>query len=195
MTKIGIFFILIWLATSFFIVWYIRKIKNDLLQVFSDKPSLSKKAKEYFPEEDKENTSTPRPFCFVSRVDPKQLLAVIQQEHPQVIALVLAYLEPNKSSVVLQGLPCEVQADVIYRIANMDHVESEVCLEIERVLEKKLSRLPSEGYLAAGGIENTVEILNLVDDTSRRNIIGKIKDEDPGIAEKINLSLVALKKK
>ncbi|MDR3122547.1 MAG: flagellar motor switch protein FliG, partial [Treponema sp.] len=50
-----------------------------------------------------------RPFDFIRRTDPAHLLNFIQQEHPQTIALILAYLEPNKASVILQNLPHEVQ--------------------------------------------------------------------------------------
>ena len=46
-----------------------------------------------------------RPFDFIRRTDPAHLLNFIQQEHPQTIALILAYLEPNKASVILQNLP------------------------------------------------------------------------------------------
>ena len=53
-----------------------------------------------------------RPFDFIRRTDPAHLLNFIQQEHPQTIALILAYLEPNKASFILQNLPHEVQSDV-----------------------------------------------------------------------------------
>ena len=52
-----------------------------------------------------------RPFDFIRRTDPAHLLNFIQQEHPQTIALILAYLEPQKASVILQNLPDEIQSD------------------------------------------------------------------------------------
>jgi flagellar motor switch protein FliG len=126
-----------------------------------------------------------RPFDFIRRTDPAHLLNFIQQEHPQTIALILAYLEPNKSSVILQSLPHEVQSDVARRIATMDRTSPEVLREVERVLEKKLSSLSSEDYTAAGGVENIVEILNLVDRASEKQIIEALEDEDPELAEEI----------
>jgi flagellar motor switch protein FliG len=80
-----------------------------------------------------------RPFDFIRRTDPTHLLNFIQQEHPQTIALILAYLEPNKASVILGSLPHDIQSDVAKRIATMDRTLPEVLREVERVLEKKLS--------------------------------------------------------
>ena len=85
-----------------------------------------------------------RPFDFVRRTDPMHLLNFIQTEHPQTIALILAYLEPQKASIILSSLPHEIQSDVAKRIATMDRTSPETLREVERVLEKKLSTLSSE---------------------------------------------------
>ena len=126
-----------------------------------------------------------RPFDFIRRTDPTHLLNFIQQEHPQTIALILAYLEPNKASVILSSLPHEIQSDVAKRIATMDRTSPEVLREVERVLEKKLSTLSSEDYTAAGGVESIVEILNLVDRSTEKTIIESLEEEDPELAEDI----------
>jgi len=126
-----------------------------------------------------------RPFDFIRRTDPEHLFSFIQQEHPQIIALVLAYLEPDKASVILQKLPREIQSDIASRIATMDRTHPEVLREVERVLEKKLSTLSSVDYCTAGGVESVVEILNLVDRSSEKNIIETLQHEDPKLADKI----------
>ncbi|MCK4540633.1 MAG: flagellar motor switch protein FliG [Spirochaetales bacterium] len=126
-----------------------------------------------------------RPFDFIRRTDPTHLLNFIQQEHPQTIALILAYLEPQKASIILGSLPHEIQSDVAKRIATMDRTSPEVLREVERVLEKKLSTLSSEDYTAAGGVENIVEILNLVDRSTEKIIIESLEEEDPELAEEI----------
>ena len=126
-----------------------------------------------------------RPFDFIRRTDPAHLLNFIQQEHPQTIALILSYLEPNKASVILQNLPDEIQSEVARRIALMDRTSPDVLREVERVLEKKLSTLSSEDYATAGGVESIVEILNLVDRSSEKSIIESLEEEDPDLAEDI----------
>jgi flagellar motor switch protein FliG len=126
-----------------------------------------------------------RPFDFIRRTDPAHLLNFIQQEHPQTIALILAYLEPQKASIILGALPHEIQSDVAKRIATMDRTSPEVLREVERVLEKKLSTLSSEDYTSAGGVESIVEILNLVDRSTEKTIIESLEEEDPELAEEI----------
>jgi flagellar motor switch protein FliG len=126
-----------------------------------------------------------RPFDFIRRTDPTHLLNFIQREHPQTIALILAYLEPNKASVILKNLPHDIQSDVAKRISTMDRTSPEILREVERVLEKKLSTLSSEDYTTAGGVESIVEILNLVDRSTEKSIIESLEEEDPELAEEI----------
>lgn len=77
-----------------------------------------------------------RPFDFVRKTDPSQLLNFIQGEHPQTIALILAYLKPHQASVVLSALPQDKQADVARRVATMDRTSPDIIKEVERILEK-----------------------------------------------------------
>jgi len=99
--------------------------------------------------------------------------------------LILAYLEPQKASIILSQLPGEIQSDVAKRIATMDRTSPDVLREVERVLEKKLSTLSSEDYTAAGGVDSIVDILNMVDRTTERQIIETLEEEDPELAEEI----------
>lgn len=126
-----------------------------------------------------------RPFDFIRRTDPAHLLNFIQTEHPQTIALILAYLEPQKASVILGALPHDIQSDVSKRIAQMDTTSPEILREVERVLDKKLSTLSHEDFTAAGGVENIVEILNLVDRSTEKSIIESLEEDDPELAEEI----------
>jgi flagellar motor switch protein FliG len=126
-----------------------------------------------------------RPFDFVRKADPSQLLNFIQNEHPQTIALILAYLKPQQSSIVLSALPQEKQADVARRIATMDRTSPEVIKEVERVLEKKLSSLVTEDFTAAGGVQAIVDILNSVDRGTEKYIMETLEIEDTDLAEEI----------
>lgn len=126
-----------------------------------------------------------RPFDFVRKADPSQLLNFIQNEHPQTIALILAYLKPQQSSIVLSALPQEKQADVARRIAVMDRTSPEIIKEVERVLEKKLSALVTEDFTAAGGVQSIVDILNNVDRGTEKYIMETLEIEDTDLAEEI----------
>ncbi|MCU0821581.1 MAG: flagellar motor switch protein FliG [Spirochaetes bacterium] len=126
-----------------------------------------------------------RPFDFIRRTDPSHLLNFIQGEHPQTIALILSYLDPNKAALILGGLNHQIQADVARRIATMDRTSPDVLREVERVLERKLSTLASEDYTSAGGIDAIVEVLNQVDRGTEKIIIEALEEEDPELAEEI----------
>ncbi|HOP99895.1 MAG TPA: flagellar motor switch protein FliG [Acetivibrio clariflavus] len=126
-----------------------------------------------------------RPFDFVRKADPSQLLNFIQNEHPQTIALILAYMKPQQSSIVLSALPQEKQADVARRIAIMDRTSPEIIKEVERVLEKKLSALVTEDFTAAGGVQAIVDILNNVDRGTEKYIMETLEIEDTELAEEI----------
>jgi flagellar motor switch protein FliG len=126
-----------------------------------------------------------RPFDFVRKTDPSQLLNFIQGEHPQTIALILAYLKPHQASVVLSALPQDKQADVARRVATMDRTSPDVIKEVERILEKKLSSLVTEDYTAAGGVQSIVDILNSVDRGTEKFIMETLEIEDTDLAEEI----------
>lgn len=126
-----------------------------------------------------------RPFDFVRKADPSQLLNFIQGEHPQTIALILSYLRPQQASAVLSALTEEKQADVARRIALMDRTSPEVIKEIEKILERKLSSMISQDYTMVGGIEAIVDILNSVDRGTEKNIMETLELQDTDLAEQI----------
>lgn len=126
-----------------------------------------------------------RPFDFVQKADPSQLLNFIQGEHSQTIALILAYLRPQQASVVLSSLPKDKQADVAKRIAVMDRTSPEFIKEVERILEKKLSSLAINDFTLVGGISAIVDILNSVDRGTEKFIMETLEIEDLELANEI----------
>jgi len=126
-----------------------------------------------------------RPFDFARKTDPAQLLNFIQNEHPQTIALIMAYLQPEQSGVILSALPPDRQVDVAKRIATMDRTSPDVLKDVERILERKLSSLITQDFTAAGGVDAIVEVLNRVDRTTERTIIENLQKPDPELAEEI----------
>jgi len=126
-----------------------------------------------------------KPFDFVRKTDPTQLLNFIQKEHPQTIALILSYLKPQQAAQVLSALPQDKQADVARRIAIIDRTSPEVIKEVERILEKNLSTLVTEDFTAAGGVQSIVDILNCVDRGTEKYIMETLEIEDTDLAEEI----------
>ena len=126
-----------------------------------------------------------RPFEFVRKTDPSQLLNFIQDEHPLTIAMILSYLAPGQSALVLGALPPEKQADVARRIAMMDRTSPDVIKEVERVLERKLASLVNQDYTIVGGVDAIVDILNTVDRGTEKHIMENLEIEEPELADEI----------
>ena len=111
-----------------------------------------------------------KPFEFVRKTDPLQLVNFLQNEHPQVIALVLSYLEPSMASQVLGALPEDLQVEVVKRIALLERTSPEIVREIEKSLERKLSGVVSQQFSKVGGVDTAAEIMNNIDrQTERRS--------------------------
>jgi flagellar motor switch protein FliG len=126
-----------------------------------------------------------RPFEFIRKTDPSQLLNFIQDEHPQTIALILSYLPAAQSSLVISSLPPEKQADVAKRIAQMDRTSPDVIKQVEKVLERKLSSLVNQDYTIVGGVDAIVSILNSVDRGTEKHIMETLEVEEPELADEI----------
>lgn len=126
-----------------------------------------------------------RPFEFIRKTDPSQLLNFIQDEHPQTIALILSYLPASQASMVVSSLPPEKQADVARRIAQMDRTSPDVIKQVEKVLERKLSSLVNQDYTIVGGVDAIVSILNSVDRGTEKHIMETLEVEEPELADEI----------
>ena len=126
-----------------------------------------------------------KPFEFIRKTEPSQLLNFIQDEHPQTIALILAYLSPQQAAMIIAALPQERQADVAKRVAMMDRTSPDVIKEVEKILETKLSSLVNQDYTIIGGVDQVVEILNTVDRGTEKHIMETLEIEEPELADEI----------
>lgn len=125
------------------------------------------------------------PFDFLRKADAGQIVSFIQDEHPQTIALILAHLDSAVSAIVLSALPPEVQADVAMRIATMDRTPPEIVREVERVLERKMASVFSQGFTFAGGVKEVAEILNRIERGTEKTIMANLEERDPELADEI----------
>ncbi|MDW7651570.1 MAG: flagellar motor switch protein FliG [Bacillota bacterium] len=126
-----------------------------------------------------------KPFMFVRKADPKQLTNLIAQEHPQTIALILSYLDPQQASQVISELPDDQQAEIARRIALMDRTSPEVLKEVEGVLKERLSTVVQQDFASAGGIQALVDILNNVDRGTEKLILEELEKDDPKLVDEI----------
>jgi flagellar motor switch protein FliG len=125
------------------------------------------------------------PFEFLRKVEPQQIYNFLQNEHPQTIALVLAYLPADSGATVMSMLTEDLQAEVAMRVAIMDRTAPEVIREIEQVMERKLASVINQELATAGGVKSLVDILNFVDTATERNIIESLAERDQELAEDV----------
>jgi len=130
-----------------------------------------------------------RPFDFIRRVDSNQILNVIHNEHPQIIALVLSHIEPKQSAQIIASLPSDRQTEIISRISKMGSTSPEYVKEAERILERKVTQMGFTENIVVGGIDTIVDIINSLDRSSEKNIIESLDVSDSELADEIRKRL------
>ncbi len=125
------------------------------------------------------------PFQFFNEADPVQLATSFQNENPQLIALILAYLKPEQSAKVLNYLAPDVQHRVGLKIAQMETTNPEVISEVEKIVESRFSNIVATDFSKAGGAKTLADILNSTDRTTEKNVIEQMELETPELAEDV----------
>ena len=118
-------------------------------------------------------------------IDGKTIAAVIEQEHPQVAAVVLAHLEPQAAAEVLQMLPADLQADIVYRVAKLETVTAEAITELEQILVREIGRVASAPAAVRGGASEAAKIMNNLRPGSDQQIIRRLGKVDKVLAQRI----------
>ncbi|MBT3235218.1 MAG: flagellar motor switch protein FliG [Bdellovibrionales bacterium] len=118
-------------------------------------------------------------------VDTRTLANFLINEHPQTIALIVAHLSAERKVDVLRRLPEGLQAEVVLRVANLDYVSPELISQLDDVLKTELSTLGSIDTNQLGGVEPIADMLNLMNKNAEKNIMTRVEEKDPELAEEI----------
>lgn len=124
-------------------------------------------------------------FGFIRKSDYKNLMALIQNEHPQTIALILSYARPDQASTIIGELPNSIKIDVVERIAKMDRTSPEIIREVEKTLERKFASIVSTDLTELGGVDYIAEIMNGMDRGSEKYIFTELSKRDAKLADEI----------
>lgn len=124
-------------------------------------------------------------FDFLRVVDYKNLVAILQNEHPQTIAIVLSYTSPNQSPLILSELPQHLQSEVIRRIAQLDRPHPEYLKIVEKTLENRLSMMVTVDSQEIGGINYVANIMNKVERNIEKHVFDELKDLNPDLVQEI----------
>lgn len=118
-------------------------------------------------------------------VDNRTLANFLVNEHPQTTALILAHLDVHKKTDVLRRLPEAIQTEVVLRIANIDFISPSLIAQVDEVLKLELATLGSIDTQQLGGVQPIADMLNIMDKASEQNIMSKVEEKDPQLAEEI----------
>ncbi|WP_254791092.1 flagellar motor switch protein FliG [Blastococcus tunisiensis] len=126
------------------------------------------------------------PFSSLRNADVRQLVTFLKDEHPQIIALVLAHLTAAQSAEVLSALPFEQQAAVAHRIATMDRTSPEMVRLVEEELGRRMgSLLAHQDMTTVGGVETLVDIISRSPRPTERSILEWLDNTDPELAAEV----------
>ena len=112
-----------------------------------------------------------KPFDIARRADTNQLANLLQGEHPQTVALVLSYIQPQKAADILEKFTEEEQVEIAERIGTFSRTSPAIISKIEKVIEDKFSNYVEQESETTGGVPTLVEILNMVGRTGEKTII------------------------
>lgn len=132
-----------------------------------------------------ESPSEPASLKALKTIEPDELLELIKDEHPQTIAIILVHLAPDIASKVLSNLSDEKKIDVVFRIAGLDKVISEMVDELDNIFESVLKDKASSGTHKTGGVGGLAEILNFTDATTVQQILEEITENNPELGANI----------
>ena len=118
-------------------------------------------------------------------MDPRSIADVIRNEHPQIIAIVLSFLEHDQAAEVLTQFPEPVRVDVVLRIATLEGIQPSALQELNDIMEKQFAGNTNVKSSSVGGVKTAANILNLLDSSMESEIIDGVKDVDGDLAETI----------
>ncbi|MBV5306514.1 MAG: flagellar motor switch protein FliG [Desulfobulbaceae bacterium] len=126
-----------------------------------------------------------RPLETIAMMHPKMVAGLLEKEHPQTMALILSTQHVEHASEILANLPEEVRADVIYRIAKIEKVSTEVITRIEDALHREIGLVGSKEQKQVGGLDKVVDLLDHMKNSMDTEILESIEQTDPDMAEEI----------
>jgi flagellar motor switch protein FliG len=118
-------------------------------------------------------------------MDPRAVAELIRQEHPQIIAIVLAYLDAEQAAEIVGYLPANLHADVVMRIATLDGVQPSALSELDDIMEKQFAGKTTGKNSSLGGAKAAADIVNLLDASDESVLMEQINKADEALGARI----------
>jgi flagellar motor switch protein FliG len=129
--------------------------------------------------------SSERPIEILDWMDARSIAELLQDEHPQIIALIISYLDYSQASDVLNLLPEDLQPEIVQRIATLETVDPEALRELELVMQMKFKANTSLRSTKVGGVKAAAKIMNFTKANMEKRILGAIKRNDKDLMQAI----------
>jgi len=118
-------------------------------------------------------------------MDARAVTELIRLEHPQIIAIVLSYLDSDQAAAVLNEFPEKIRADLLLRIATLDGIQPAAMHELNEVLEKQLRGSSGLQSSTIGGVKTAANILNFMEGSIESQIMEQVKEVDEDLGQSI----------
>ncbi len=118
-------------------------------------------------------------------MDSRSVAEVIRLEHPQIIAIVLAYLDSDHAADVLGQMPDRLRPDILMRIASLDGIPPQALHELDEIMEKQFSGNNNVKSSSVGGLKCAANILNFMDSSNEADVMENIQEVDAELGDKI----------
>jgi flagellar motor switch protein FliG len=125
------------------------------------------------------------PFEFLRKADPESVAGFIADEHPQMIALILSYIDPARAGRIVEGFPAAKQQEVVRRLATIEPTSPAVVEQVEKALQGRLEAFGAAEVRGADGIQAAAKVLNHVARATERVILEGLRTDDPDLVEKL----------
>jgi flagellar motor switch protein FliG len=122
-------------------------------------------------------------------MDPRTVADVIKNEHPQIIATIIAHLPSQQAADVLKRFDAAVQAEVAVRIARLDEVPETALQELDAIVERQTKEATQLKTARLGGVKAAADMINLLGASGQTSMIDAIKAQDPELGEQIKDAL------
>ena len=134
-------------------------------------------------------TESDKPIEILDWMDARSVAELISDEHPQIMSLIISYLEPGVAADVLVLLPEERQSDIIHRIATLETVQPDALEELEKVMQLKFKTNTSLRASSVGGVKAAASIMNFTKQNMEQRVIKSLGEKDRHLAKEIQESM------
>ena len=118
----------------------------------------------------------------LQKADPQELARFLEDEQPQTIALILAYLEPKPASALLMKLPESVRVEAVKRLATLRNFSPEMAQKVSQVLQKRLQRMGEQNRRAYPGFKSAADLMNRLEPAAMKSVLDEIEAGDAKLA-------------